>query len=80
MITKPHVLCLGNIAFDMIKRKDVSLSSFFDATLGGSVLNTSIILSKLGTNVGIISKTGADFLGDSLLKILRKHKIDILHV
>jgi len=76
MNPKQLVLCLGNIAFDLVERKGKSSFPSFDALPGGSVLNTSLILSKLGIKVGLIAKTGDDFLGNSLLDLIRKQNID----
>ncbi len=47
----------------------------FEARAGGSVFNTAIQLRRLGLPVSLISKTGADFLGDALLEIMHREKL-----
>ena len=76
MKPKQLVLCLGNIAFDLVEKKGKPFPFLFDALPGGSVLNTSIILSKLGIKVGLIAKTSSDSLGDALLDLIENQKID----
>jgi len=74
---KSHIICCGNIAFDLIleeTKKSGGIS--FHARPGGSVLNTAILLRRLGIRVSLIAKTGTDFLSESLLHILRKEKLN----
>jgi len=74
---KSHIVCCGNIAFDLIldsTKKSGEIS--FCARPGGSVLNTAILLRRLGLRVSLIAKTGTDFLSESLLQILRKEKLN----
>lgn len=74
---KSHIVCCGNVAFDLIlddsKRND---EISFRARPGGSVLNTAVLLRRLGLKVSLIAKTGTDFLSESLLHILQKEKLN----
>jgi sugar/nucleoside kinase (ribokinase family) len=73
-----RVICLGNIAYDIItRRKDNRGGLFFYATPGGSVLNTAVLMSRLGLKVGVAARTGKDFLGETLLKTMKREGINI---
>ncbi|MBL7073244.1 MAG: carbohydrate kinase [Candidatus Omnitrophica bacterium] len=78
---KCHVVCCGNIAFDLIlDNAEKSGGISFLARPGGSVLNTAILLRRLGLRVSLIAKTGTDFLSEALLQTLRKEKLNISFV
>jgi fructokinase len=80
-MSKEHILCLGNIAYDLVQRKGNSEKNFlFAAYPGGSVFNTALLLSKLGCRVAVLSKTGNDFLGDKLIATMKKHGINVRYV
>lgn len=66
------IICCGNIAFDLIATGESTTSQ---ARPGGSVLNTAILLARLGLSVSMLAKTGEDLLGASLLKTMRDEKI-----
>ena len=72
-----RIICFGNIAFDLItKSENASGKLTFHAHPVGSVNNTAVILTRLGLPVSLISKTGKDFLGTSLIKTLKSTGID----
>ena len=78
---KKYALCLGNIAYDLIVKKKTKESSFiFDAQPGGSVFNTSLLLSKLSCPVYTIAKTGNDFLGKELISKMNNQKINTKYI
>lgn len=78
---RDRVICCGNISFDLIlAEKKASCSLKFEAHPGGSVFNTSVILARLGLPVSFLAKTGADFLGNSLVDVMRCEKISTQHV
>ena len=78
---KNRVICCGNIAFDLIqKAEDNKGSMAFSAWPGGSVFNTAVILARLGPSVSMISKTGDDFLSDSLIRTMRRENIQTKYV
>ncbi|MBU0570722.1 MAG: carbohydrate kinase [Candidatus Omnitrophica bacterium] len=68
-----RVFCCGNIAFDLVAgNRDVTNGFDFYARPGGSACNTAVLLARLGIPVSMISKTGSDFLSNSLLETLQK--------
>ncbi|MBU0683306.1 MAG: carbohydrate kinase [Candidatus Omnitrophica bacterium] len=72
---KAQVVCCGNIAFDLIFNDKKSNNLSFSVKPGGSVLNTAILVSRLGLSVSLIAKTGNDFLGQKLLSLLKTENI-----
>ncbi|MFH1395475.1 MAG: carbohydrate kinase [Candidatus Omnitrophota bacterium] len=72
---KTHVVCCGNIAFDLILNDKDPQNLCFSAKPGGSVLNTAILVARLGLSVSLLAKTGNDFLGQKLLALLQHEKI-----
>jgi len=75
------IICCGNIAFDLIiKGKDPSGNMELRTRLGGSICNTSVLLTKLGLPVYFISRTGDDFLSHNLIEILRKNGVVTRHI
>ncbi len=75
-----NVICCGNIAFDVIQKPHKNGSISFSAYSGGSVFNTAIMLSRLGLNVSMLTKTGKDLLGDSLIDIMKHENINTRYV
>ncbi|MFQ5952026.1 MAG: carbohydrate kinase family protein [Candidatus Omnitrophota bacterium] len=76
-----RVICCGNIAFDLIsKGEDNKGGISFHACPGGSVFNTAIILARLGLSVSMVTKTGDDFLTESLVKTMRRENIETKYV
>lgn len=49
-------------------------------SFGGDALNESVVLSRMGKKVQLISKIGADEAGRSIRKHLEKEKVSIKHV
>jgi fructokinase len=77
MTDRKRVICCGNIAFDLIAKTPSKAGTMaFDARPGGSVFNTAILLARLGFSVSMLSKTGVDFLTESLFETMRREKID----
>jgi len=71
-----NIICSGNIAYDIIPSGKPSRGEIpFLACPGGSVLNTSVILSRLGLPVSLLTKTGRGVLSNALLDFLNKQKI-----
>ncbi|MFC1643893.1 carbohydrate kinase family protein [Candidatus Omnitrophota bacterium] len=81
MDMRKNVICCGNIAFDLITTGGNSKGGMaFQARPGGSVLNTSMLLARLGLPVSMLSKTGTDFMGTSLLGVLRREKVGTRYI
>ncbi len=67
-----RVYTIGETTFDIIFKD----SHPVDAKVGGSVLNTSVSLGRLGVPVSFVSAFGKDQVGDMALQFLKKNKID----
>jgi fructokinase len=81
MTCKKRVFCCGNVAYDIVITKDTGKGGFFmEACPGGSVLNTSVLLSRLGLDVSLISSLSDDFLADNLMSFLNTEKISTRYV
>lgn len=78
-MTKPRVLCLGEILFDFLAdQPGLPLEQVKSWTPypGGAPANVACGLAKLGTPTGFIGCIGQDELGDSLVKLLQEKEVD----
>ena len=75
MTNKKKIFCLGNIAFDFINTMKSKETLSFNAAPGGSVFNTAIHLARLGLPVSMLTKTGTDFLGDTLIGVMKNENL-----
>jgi len=66
-----QVYTIGEATFDIIFKD----SQPADAKVGGSVLNTSVSLGRLGIPVSFISAFGNDQVGDMAMDFLKKNNI-----
>lgn len=67
-----RVIAMGEIVFDIIFKENTVLTS----RAGGSVLNTSVSLAKLGLDVKLLSFLGNDKIGSFILSFLEEKGID----
>lgn len=51
-----------------------------DAKVGGSALNTSVSLARLGADVRFVTHMGHDRLGDMSLRFLQRNGVNVSHV
>lgn len=65
----PDALAMGKRDVDQIRM-----------SFGGDALNESVVLSRLGKKVQLISKIGADEAGRSIRKHLEKEKVSTKHI
>lgn len=65
------ILCCGEALIDMIPSTTVDGDECFVPKAGGALFNTSIALSRLGTNVGLFTGISDDLFGELLQKELR---------
>jgi sugar/nucleoside kinase (ribokinase family) len=88
MRNQADVVCLGAAIVD-IPLQPVSKEIFdhvsfpverIAPTLGGDALNESIILSRLGANVTLLSSVGKDYMGSYILEECKKNGVDISSV
>jgi fructokinase len=81
MAEKNRVFCCGNIAYDLVITNPNHEGGFtMEACPGGSVFNASIMLSRLGLDVSVISLLAGDFLSDSLVEVMKHEKISTRHI
>lgn len=87
----PEILFLGGTSVDLIKKQGQTLffsknpkkrhqkrclSLIFIGSVGGGITNSSVIASKLGLKVAMLSKVGKDFLGRFAVKELKRCGVD----
>ena len=70
------VIGIGETILDIIFRGDQPSA----AVPGGSVFNGIVSLGRMGVNVGFISETGNDRVGNIILQFMRENNIPTDHV
>ena len=70
------VIGIGETILDIIFRGDQPSA----AVPGGSVFNGIVSLGRMGANVGFISETGNDRVGNIILQFMRDNNIPTDHV
>ncbi len=78
---KRKVYALGETVLDLISlpAKGIQVSGdglTMQAIAGGSVLNASVSLGRMGVNVNLISEIGADKAGDLIIDFLEKNSVE----
>lgn len=73
---KNGIITIGETTFDIVFRNDVPVG----AVVGGSVLNTSVSLGRMGMPVTFVSRVGNDKIGDLAIQFLKRNGIAIDHV
>lgn len=81
----PEVVCLGILVADVWgkpvndwpERGRLSLVDEIGIGIGGCAANTGLSLRKLGVDVAIMGKVGADGFGDFVLETLRSNGADV---
>lgn len=66
------VYSIGETTYDIIFKNDQPSG----AVVGGSVLNTSVTLGRLGVPVSFVSRMGSDQIGDISMKFLRENGVN----
>jgi len=61
-----RVFSIGETVYDIIFKNAQPIA----AKAGGSTLNTSVSLGRLGLNVNFVSDLGKDMIGDTILRFL----------
>ncbi|HBD96296.1 MAG: hypothetical protein A2015_13715 [Spirochaetes bacterium GWF1_31_7] len=69
------VLLAGDLTLDLVLNDNQ-----FDIRAGGSILNTSSVLKKLGHDIDIYSRVGNDIPGQILLDYMKNNQIPINHI
>lgn len=75
-VTMRKVIGIGETILDIIFRGEQPSA----AVPGGSVFNGIVSLGRMGVNVGFISETGNDRVGNIILQFMRENNIPTNHV
>lgn len=71
-----RVYSVGETTYDIIFKNGQPAG----AVVGGSVLNTSITLGRLGVPISFVSRMGDDQIGDMSMKFLQENSVNCDHV
>jgi len=72
------ILTCGDALFDVFANPGSSASSIaLDARVGGSPLNVTVALSRLGQSAAFLSKVSNDPFGRKLIAYLRSEGVDV---
>lgn len=78
-MTKPRVICLGEILFDRISNqpgRSLETVDSWTSYPGGAPANVACALSKMGTPSAFVGCVGQDELGRSLVELLQSTSVD----
>lgn len=70
------VYTIGDCVLDLFFENDIP----FEAKPGGSFLNSSVTLGRLGINVSLISELGVDRVGNQIKNFLLQNGVNIKHI
>lgn len=69
------------MAYDLVITGETKNGEYtLKACPGGSVLNTTVALARLGVCTSLVSRVSKDFLTDSLIKMLLSEGVNVRHV
>jgi fructokinase len=72
----PRIFTFGETVYDIIFKNAQPIT----ANAGGSMLNTSVSLGRLGLDVNFVSDLGTDKIGDSILSFLSENKVSTNYI
>ncbi len=75
-MARRKVITIGEITFDILFRGEQPQ----EARVGGSVLNTSVSLGRVGIPVEFVAQTGNDRVGDQAVRFLGENGVDAEYV
>ena len=67
----PHIFAIGETVYDIIFKNAKPVT----AKAGGSMLNTSVSLGRLGLEVSFVSDLGKDIIGDTIISFLSENGV-----
>ncbi len=76
MAQYPEAIFIGKIAVDIVINRSKDVLKPITLSPGGSIFNTAIIASRLGTRSGIFSSLGNDDLGKFVKDFIKKEKLN----
>lgn len=74
----PKIVVLGEALIDLFAEpfKSLANTTILRPSPGGAPANVAVALGRLGADVGLIGKVGADVFGELLKTTLKKYKVD----
>jgi fructokinase len=72
----PHIFAFGETVYDIIFKNAQPVT----AKAGGSMLNTSVSLGRLGLEVNFVSDLGQDIIGDTILGFLAGNGVSTKYI
>jgi len=83
----PHIVIVGSLNMDLVVRTphmpapgETILGDDFRIIPGGKGANQAVAAARLGAQVSMVGRVGADAFGRELLQNLRSEKVDATHV
>ena len=83
----PHIVIVGSLNMDLVVQVptipapgETVLGNNFATIPGGKGANQAVAAARLGANVSLIGRVGADAFGEQLLANAQKEGIDVTHV
>jgi fructokinase len=72
----PRIFAIGETVYDIIFKNTQPVA----AKAGGSMLNTSVSLGKLGLDVNFVSDLGKDNIGDTIIDFLSENGVSTTYI
>lgn len=72
----PRIFAIGETVYDIIFKNAQPIA----AKAGGSMLNTSVSLGRLGLDVNFVSDLGKDTIGDTILRFLSENGVSTRYI
>ena len=78
----PDLICIGEAVIDLFAPTGVAWKDAdrFSRAAGGGPANTSVCLARLGRDVGLIGRVGADSFGDYLIELIASEGVEVTHL
>lgn len=82
LILMPEIICAGEAVIDLFAPTGSSLKDAdrFSRAAGGGPANTSVCLARLGREVGLIGRVGADSFGEYLIELISSQGVETTHL
>lgn len=74
---RPLITCMGEILVDFLPITEDGRTTGFRMHPGGSLFNVAMAVARLGGRVALVSRTGTDFFGRYLRRVVEDEQIDV---
>ena len=71
-----RIFAIGETVYDIIFKDSKPIT----AKAGGSMLNTSVSLGRLGLDVNFVSDLGKDMIGDTIISFLSENRVSVTYI